>query len=183
MLPEKKLLITIILLSAVTGSILAFVIYSLLPASSEKLIHDFYLSETASSISPSDYINHLASGQNDWILVDLRSSASYSVGHFVGAINIPAEGMSDAQLIAAYRALPANKTIVNYCYAEYCMLSRNVGLVLSNNGIYAKHMTAGGLEIMRDYSSYVVNGTSPGDYSSVHGGPLICNAGGGNFSC
>ena len=180
---SKPLLATLVVIAALLGALLALFAVSLWPVSNDKLIHDFYLSETTSTVSPTDYLNHLTEGQTDWLVVDLRAPGAYSAGHLVGAINIPAEGMSDAQMVEAFRALPAGKTTINYCYSSYCSLSKKVGLVLSNNGIYAKDMSAGALEILRDYPGDIVNGTAPGDLRSVSGGPQTCSAKGGNLSC
>jgi len=103
----------------------------------------------------------------------------------VTAINIPSGQMDTPQLVAAFSKLPKGTVAISYCYSSYCMLSRKVGKALADNGIYAKHLTAGWLEIARDYSGYVVNGTAPGGLSADQKiNPLACDPRlGGEFGC
>ena len=180
---DPRALAVIILVAAFAGALASMVVSSLIAPSPEKMIRDFYLSESAAVLSPTDYLNELKSGKQDMLMVDLRTVADYQAGHLVGAINIPAEGMNDAQLVAAFRAVPSNRTIITYCYAEHCTLSAKVGLVLANNGIFVKHSTTGALENARDFADYIVKGPQPGVYMPGPGGQFICSAQGGNFTC
>lgn len=149
------------------------------------VFREFYATETTVSMSPSDFLDALRHGNQSYLAVDLRTPSEYAAGHLVSAINIPAGQMDTAQLVAAFSALPKNQTALNYCYSSYCMLSRHVGLALANNGIQAKHLTAGWLEIARDYPTYVVNGTAPGALSADKKiNPFACDpALGGEFGC
>ena len=153
--------------------------------SATDVFREFYATEIAVSVSPSDYLYELRTGKQPGILVDLRTPAEYAAGHMVTAVNIPAGQMTEEQLVAAFSKLPKNTTAINYCYSSYCMLSRSVGLALANNGIHAKHLTAGWLEIARDYSDYVVNGTAPGTLSADQKiNPFACDPRlGGEFGC
>ncbi|MFA5105558.1 MAG: rhodanese-like domain-containing protein [Candidatus Micrarchaeia archaeon] len=128
----------------------------------EEITKEFYSTEQLVSVSPSDYISDLKKGKSDGLAVDLRSASAYQSGHLVTSINIPAGGMTPTQLLGEFQKLPQDRPIIAYCYSSYCMLSRNVGKYLADNGIYVKHFTAGAYEIMRDYPDYVVNGTEPG---------------------
>ncbi|MFA6213798.1 MAG: rhodanese-like domain-containing protein [Candidatus Micrarchaeia archaeon] len=157
----------------------------LIPKSPGDMYREFYEVETAVSVSPSDYLYSLRTGGSPGIVVDLRTAPEYAAGHMVTAVNIPAGTMDDAQLIAAFSALPKGTPAITYCYSSYCMLSRKVGLALAERGMYAKHLTAGWLEIARDYSSYVVNGTEPGALTADQKiNPLACDPSqGGEFGC
>jgi len=65
------------------------------------------------------------------------------------------------------------------------MLSRKVGKTLADKGIFSKHLTAGWLEIQRDYSGYVVNGSEPGSLSVSENETVgVCDpTGEGEFGC
>lgn len=128
-----------------------------------EITKEFYASEQIVSVSPSDYISDLKKGKSDGLAVDLRSKAAYEAGHLVTSVNIPAGDMTPTQLLGEFQKLPQDRPIIAYCYSSYCMLSRNVGKYLADNGIYIKHFTAGGYEIIRDYPDYVVNGSEPGE--------------------
>ena len=182
---SQKLFIACGFIGAVVG-ILAFAATSaLLPKSNADVFREFYATETAVSVGPSDYLYELRTGQSPGILVDLRTAEEYNAGHMVTAINIPAGQMNESQLVTAFSKLPRNSTAINYCYSSYCMLSKNVGKALSGNGIQEKHLTAGWLEIARDYGAYVVNGTAPGTLSADQTiNPFACDpALGGEFGC
>ncbi|MFA5930090.1 MAG: rhodanese-like domain-containing protein [Candidatus Micrarchaeia archaeon] len=191
--PSQKLFLACGFIGAMVG-IIAFGAASALlappaslpaPSPATDVFLDFYAAETAVSISPSDYLYELRTGKQPGILVDLRTPSEYAAGHMVTAVNIPAGQMDTAQLLAAYSKLPKNATAINYCYSSYCMLSRSVGLALAENKIHAKHLTAGWLEIARDYSDYVVNGTTPGTLSANQTiNPFTCDPSlGGEFGC
>ena len=130
-------------------------------------------------------LEDLAAGTLDGLVVDLRTPSEYAGGHLITAINIPVGSMDAKEAVDAFSKLPKNETVILYCYSEYCMLSRNVGNVLAQNGIYVKHMTAGWYEIQRDFQSYIVNGSQPGETNATLG--YAANAcaptGNGEFSC
>jgi rhodanese-related sulfurtransferase len=192
--PSQKLFLACGFIGAVVGIFMFAAAGALLPsppapiaapAPAADVFRDFYATETAVSISPSDYLYELRTGKQPGVLVDLRTPSEYAAGHMVTAVNIPAGQMDTAQLLAAYSKLPKNMTAISYCYSSYCMLSRSVGLALAENGIHAKHLTAGWLEIARDYSGYVVNGTAPGTLSANQTiNPFTCDPSlGGEFGC
>jgi len=183
--PSQKLFLACGFIGAVVGIIVFSAASSLLTGGDARAYRDFYATETLVSVSPSDYLYGLRTGKPPGLLVDLRTPSEYAAGHMVTAINIPAGQMTEAEVVAAFAKLPKNQTPINYCYSSYCMLSRNVGLALANHGIYAKHMTAGWLEIARDYSNFVVNGTAPGALNANQTiNPLACDPSqGGEFGC
>ena len=183
--PSQKLFLACGFIGAIMGIITFSAATAFLSPSHTDVFREFYATETAVSVSPSDYLYELRTGKQPGILVDLRTPAEYAAGHMVTAVNIPAGQMGAPQLVAAFSKLPRNATIINYCYSSYCMLSRNVGLALAENGIHAKHLTAGWLEIARDYPAFVVNGTVPGTLSANQTiNPFACDPSlGGEFGC
>ena len=182
----RSLFLACVAASVIFGALAALFVLNYMPKSNEQLMGEFYATETAVSVSPSDYVRHLEAGTVDGLLVDLRFEEAYAAGHLVTAVNIPASSMTSAQVVEAFRALPKDKPVITYCYSSYCMLSRHVGKALADNGIYVMHLTAGGYEIMRDFGPYVVNGTSPGTFEpkagEVEEGSL-CSGEGGEFGC
>jgi len=183
--PSQKLFLACGFIGAVVGIFIFSAAGALLHNSTADAYREFYATETLVSISPSDYIYELRTGKQPGILVDLRTPQEYAKGHLVTAINIPAGQMNESELVAAFARLPKNQTPINYCYSSYCMLSRQVGLALADHGIYAKHMSAGWLEIARDYPDYVVNGTAAGALSANQTiNPFACDpAQSGEFGC
>jgi rhodanese-related sulfurtransferase len=180
-----KMLAAIVIVAAVIGALSAVLVAGYLPKSDATVYKEFYSAEVAVSVSPSDYINDMRMGKMDGLVVDLRDRASYAAGHLITAVNIPAGEMNEKQLVAAFAKLPANETPITYCYSGYCMLSREVGKALAENGMYAKHMTAGWYEINRDFLNYTVNGTEPGVFvADPSYNPLVCSPNGsGEFNC
>ena len=182
---EMKFLAICIAASIVFGGLAAYAVLNYLPQSNDRMIADFYSAEHAVSVSPADFTAHLTAGTLDGLAVDLRTQSEYQAGHLITAINIPVGSMDAKQVVDAFSKLPKNETVILYCYSEYCMLSRNVGNVLAQNGMYVKHMTAGWYEIQRDFPTYIVNGTQPGVANATYGyAPNVCApTGNGEFSC
>ena len=178
---EYKLLALCILAGAIAGVLATVALGAFFQKTDNQKIADFYATETAVGVSPADYTADLSKGILDGTLVDLRSTAEYNSGHLVTAISIPAVQMDKQQVLDAFAKLPKDKPIITYCYSEYCMLSRQVGDVLAQNGMYAKHFTAGWYEINRDFSQYVVNGTEPGNLGNATYVTGICTV--GEFRC
>lgn len=178
---EHKLLLACIFASIVFGALAAIFVLNYLPKGNEQMIAEFYAAETAVGVSPADYVADLEAGILDGTAVDLRSRGEYAAGHLVTAVNIPAVEMNKKQVLEAFSGLPKDKPVITYCYSGYCMLSREVGHVLAENGIYAKHFTAGWYEIERDFSQYIVNGTEPGNWKNATYSPGICVQ--GEFRC
>jgi len=180
---EYKLMAICILASVALSALVSFAIFNS-PKSEAQTYKEFYAAETLVSVSPSDYIADLKVGKVDGVLVDLRSSSEYRAGHLVTAISIPAIEMESKQVLAAFSRLPNDKPAITYCYSGYCMLSREVGKTLSENGIYAKHFTAGWYEIQRDFAQYIVNGSEAGSLAAdANYTTNACGPGTGEFRC
>jgi len=178
---EHKLFVICVFASIAFGALAAIFVSNFLPRGNGQLMAEFYAAETAVGVSPADYAADLNAGILDGTLVDLRSKSEYGAGHFVTAVSIPAVEMNKKQVLDAFSVLPKGKPVITYCYSEYCMLSREVGNVLAQNGIYAKHFTAGWYEIQRDLPQYIVNGTGPGNWKNATYSPGICVQ--GEFRC
>lgn len=178
---NNKQLVIIILIALIAGAVSGGII-SLFINSSQNEFEEFYTIEIATNVSPSDFVSDLEHGSITGLVVDLRSKSAYEAGHLVTAINIDTSLMDEEQLINAFKELPKDKPIITYCYSSYCMLSRKVGKVLADNGIYVMHFTAGAYEIERDYNDFIVTGLEPGEYISTMQNNDVCNVD-SEFNC
>ena len=128
--------IRLIIVAAVVSLIASMLTYNVMQPSDHQRIYDYYHTVNVAEISPHVLIERVKGGENITI-VDVRDPAAYAASHIQGAINIPAD---DEQLIEKFKALDTHNPIVTYCYTEDCMASRQVGKILSENGIYAQHL-------------------------------------------
>jgi rhodanese-related sulfurtransferase len=112
-------------------------------SSTEARIKDHYETETSVLISPSTLRKRMDAKDQTFVLIDLRSKGEYDKEHIVGAVNIPAVSMTKEQIITAFKKLPKDKEIIVHCYSMVCMLGRQTGEVLAQNGIYVKELGIG----------------------------------------
>ncbi len=92
----------------------------------------------------------MATGDDSFILVDLRSSEEYEREHITGAINIPVYKTPDEsayddvnRIVREFSQLSQDKEIIVYCYSIPCMSGRKVGKMLAERGIFVKHLGIG----------------------------------------
>jgi rhodanese-related sulfurtransferase len=119
----------------------------------EMLIKEYYELENAVLVSPHSLRKKIDSGENDFVLVDLRSEEEYNKSHIKGAVNIPAYKDKDTpdynnkqRILEAFKKLKEqnpDKDIIVYCYSISCMTGRKIGKFLAENGIYVKHLGIG----------------------------------------
>ncbi|OGG14127.1 hypothetical protein A2773_05250 [Candidatus Gottesmanbacteria bacterium RIFCSPHIGHO2_01_FULL_39_10] len=117
------------------------------------LIKEFYDIENAVHVSPHSVRKNMDKGDTTYLLVDLRSSQEYEKEHIIGAISIPAykdpntSAYGDVDRIVSsfqktIKAHPKQQIIV-YCYSMPCMTGRKVGKMLTEKGIFVKHLGIG----------------------------------------
>tara|TARA_Y100000310_G_C20648240_1_gene797874 strand:+ start:638 stop:1252 length:615 start_codon:yes stop_codon:yes gene_type:complete len=148
-----RVLVLVIILSVISTIVTTSIILKFNEKSQEELINDFYLSENAVHVSPHHIRKALNKGEDDFILVDLRSQEEYEREHIVTAINIPAykdpdtSAYSDVErIVNSFKELQEDnqdKDIIVYCYSGPCMTGRKVGLLLVENNIYVRHLGIG----------------------------------------
>jgi rhodanese-related sulfurtransferase len=111
--------------------------------SDDDLIRDYYKAEYLIKVSPQTIKQRiLADDAGGYLLVDLRAKEDYAKEHARGAINIPGNDET-AKVIEAFGQLPKDKEIITYCYSQSCTLAIKAGYVLSQSGIYVKHLNIG----------------------------------------
>lgn len=146
-----------IILAAIVGALVSsLVTISILnnqkpkTITSDNLIKEFYDVENAVYVSPHSLRRQMDKGEQNYILVDLRSPQEYEKEHIISAINIPAYKDPNTsayeekdRIINEFRKLPPDKEIIVYCYSIPCMTGRKVGKMLSDNSIFVKHLGIG----------------------------------------
>jgi rhodanese-related sulfurtransferase len=143
-------LILAIVLGLLSGAIAAYIVVNLQSPGKEDLMRDFYLSENYVHVSPHGLRKHMAKGDAEFILVDLRSQEEYEQEHIAGAINIPAYKDPDTsaywdveRIVGEFSKLPKDVDIIVYCYSIPCMTGRKIGKMLAEHGIYVKQLGIG----------------------------------------
>jgi rhodanese-related sulfurtransferase len=193
--PVLKTVLISIVSSIVISSAVGYVVYQQLSKkpSKDQLIAEFYDIENAVYVSPHGLRKSMDKGEQHYTIVDLRSQQEYEKEHVVGAVNIPAYSDPDTsaygevdRIVAEFKNLPKDKEIVVYCYSMPCMTGRKIGKMLTEHGIYVKHLGIGWNE-WRYYwnlwnhelewdktnvEDYVVTGKEPGKAKKREGNPL-----------
>lgn len=81
----------------------------------------------------------VASGAQDFVLLDTRSPALYQQGHVAGALNLPHGKIVEAKL----REYPADTLFVVYCAGPHCNGAHRGALRLAQLGRPVKLMIGG----------------------------------------
>ena len=167
----------------------------------EDLTAEWYKVENIIHVSPHSVRKHI--GDNEIVLVDLRSQEEYETNHIITAVNVPAYATPDKsdygavdRIVGAFKELELKnpgKDIVVYCYSMPCMTGRKIGEMLTGHGIYVKHLGIGWSEWRYFWklwnhdgekavnpADYVFSGKEPGVFSGKKspGCPI-----GGEFGC
>ena len=72
------------------------------------------------------------------VLLDVRPSAEFAMGHLAGAINVPLK-----ELLRRLGELPRGKEIVAYCRGPYCVLSFEAVALLRKKGFKVRRLEDG----------------------------------------
>jgi rhodanese-related sulfurtransferase len=139
-------------LMGVLGALLVLLVNSYIEGKDEARIYNFYHDEMAATVSPNTLKRWIDTNDQSYILVDLRSAPEYGKEHFKSAINVPAGSLSEDEIVAEFKKLDKNKTIVVYCYSHSCTLGATVGRMLSNHGIFVKELRVGWSELRYHWS-------------------------------
>lgn len=86
-----------------------------------------------------DVHDAISSGQQDFVLFDVRGAALYATGHVPGAINLPHGKIVDAKL----RDYPVDTLFVVYCAGPHCNGAHRGALRLARLGRPVKLMIGG----------------------------------------
>lgn len=160
---NKKLVLGLVICNALISIAIGGFVFSMLSKkpSKEKLIAEFYAIENAVHVSPHGLRKSMDDGKLQYTVVDLRSKQEYEKEHVIGSINIPAYSDPDTsaygdvdRIVNEFKKLPKDKDIVVYCYSAPCMTGRKIGEVLTENGIFVKHLGIGWNEWRYHWNSW-----------------------------
>jgi rhodanese-related sulfurtransferase len=181
----SKIILLAIIFGAISGALVSLVVLNLQPGK-EDLMRDFYLTENYIHVSPHGLRKHMDKGDDDFILVDLRSQEEYEKEHIIGAVNIPAYRDPDTsaygdveRIVSMFKSLQErnpDKDLIVYCYSIPCMTGRKIGKMLAEHGIYVKQLGIGWNEWryywelwnhehewdQTDVEDYIISGPEPG---------------------
>jgi len=195
---EMKQVALIVLMGIIAGLAGAWLFEVLDSDSKEELIKNYYETENAVIVSPHSLRKMMTLGEDNFILVDLRSEEEYNISHIAGAINIPAYKDKDnsdygavERIVSSFENLPNGRDIIIYCYSKPCMTGRKVGKILAERGVYVKHLGIGWNEWKYDWTGwnhehewnitgvedYIISGPEPGSASGVNKS-AVCPIGG-----
>jgi len=148
-----KVILLSVLVGAIVGSAATLGLERLRKPSEADLIKEFYLVENAAHVSPHSLRRHMDKGDQNYVLVDLRSPQEYEREHIIGAVNISAYTDPNTsayqevdRIVGQFRELIAKnpeKEIITYCYSIPCMTGRKIGKMLAENNIYVKTLGIG----------------------------------------
>jgi rhodanese-related sulfurtransferase len=148
----------------------------------------YYRSDVATLESPHGVRMDITRGEQDFILVDVRSQQEYILEHIIGALNVPAykdpqtsaydEVDRISQSFMEIRREYPDREIIVYCYSASCMSGRKIGNMLSDYGIFVKGLGIGWNEWRYYWNTwkypsewetthvkdYIYSGTEPGVY-------------------
>ena len=158
----KKILFLSVFINTIILALFGWAYYTwYIPQSKEAKIKDFYDTENYVHVSPHSIRKDIMQWKQKKILVDLRSNEEYQTSHIVWAINIPAYKNPDesaydevSRIVWEFQKLPKDKEVVVYCYSIPCMTGRKIGKMLTENGIYVKHLGIWWNEWRYDWESW-----------------------------
>src|SRR4051812_14822843 len=86
-----------------------------------------------------DVHHSLATGQRDFVLLDVRGADAYASGHVPGAVNLPHGKMVESRL----REFPDGTLFVTYCAGPHCNGATRGAIRLARLGRPVKIMIGG----------------------------------------
>ena len=80
----------------------------------------------------------VAAGEDDFVVVDVRSRAAYAAGHVPGAVSLPY-----AEIDAAALEAVGDRLLVVYCWGPGCNAAQHAGARIAALGRQVKEMLGG----------------------------------------
>ena len=104
----------------------------------------YFEAKLAFSTGPVELERWIKAGEDNLVVVDVRTAQDFAKGHIPGAINLPREKWDSLQ------GLSRDKTNVVYCYTQQCHLAANACLHFSSRG-YPVMELEGGFEEWKEH--------------------------------
>ena len=106
-------------------------------AAMERVVATYFLArDELEPVRAAELVTRLRDG--DVILVDVRPTDEFGLGHLPGALNIPLH-----ELEQRLAELPRRREIVAYCRGPYCVLSFEAVAALRARGFNVRRLEAG----------------------------------------
>lgn len=110
-----------------------------IPAAAPEATTAYYARKLAFETDCWDVHASLATGQSDFVLLDVRSPTLFATSHIPGAINLPHGKMTTHRM----SEWPADTLFVVYCAGPHCNGTDKAALRLSRLGLSVKVMIGG----------------------------------------
>jgi rhodanese-related sulfurtransferase len=101
--------------------------------SADELVASFFRTKAAAYASPTTVKAWIDSGNQDFVLVDVRLRGAARTWQIPGSLEIPATQMGER-----LNELPKDKMIVLYCWDTWCSLATTAAVVLADHGYRVK---------------------------------------------
>lgn len=111
-----------------------------------------------------DVHHALATGQQDFVLLDVRSPALYGSGHLPGALNLPHGKMTERRMAE----FPEGSLFVVYCAGPHCNGANKAAVRLARLGLPVKELI-GGVTGWLDEGFALAKGMEPGSVAELEG--------------
>jgi rhodanese-related sulfurtransferase len=98
----------------------------------------FFRTKAAAYASPTTVKAWMDSGNQDFVLVDVRLRGAARTWQIPGSLEIPATQMGER-----LNELPKDKMIVLYCWDTWCSLATTAAVVLADHGYRVKELFGG----------------------------------------
>ena len=98
----------------------------------------YFALKLAAELGPHNVKRLMDSGDDTFVVLDVRSADAFRQGHLPGAVTIPFE-----ELPSRMKELPRHKAIISYCWNATCLLCTKAAYVLASKGYHAREMIGG----------------------------------------
>ncbi len=97
----------------------------------------YFEDKLAFTTGPVELERWIKTGEDNFVLVDVREEEDYAKGHVPGAINLPKDRWDNPQ------GLSRDKTNVVYCYTQQCHLAANACVQFAGLGYPVMELEGG----------------------------------------
>ncbi|WP_413699530.1 rhodanese-like domain-containing protein [Psychromonas sp. KJ10-10] len=122
------------------------------PAAPSQLANEFFARKLACETDCSDVYADIKADNQDYILLDVRSSEAFDKSHAITAVSMPHSEIN----AESFARFPKNTQFVVYCWGPGCNGATKVAVKISNLGFSVKEMI-GGIHYWEDFERYPVN--------------------------
>ncbi|NSY34339.1 sulfurtransferase [Pseudoalteromonas sp. JC28] len=115
-------------------------------------VSQYFAMKLACETDCADVYQAMLTGQQDFVLFDVRSNEAFAKSHAQGAVNMPSADISELTMAKYDKVTP----IVVYCWGPGCNGATKAAYKLVKMGYQVKEMI-GGIHYWEDFERYPVN--------------------------